>query len=176
MESVSLADQCVISKQLKRSPRGVVGIARRCRYEYPQVVVVYPLVEGKPFPTTYWLTCPFLNEKIDHLEAKGWIQWMSARMKTDEVFRDALQKAHRAYMATRLALLTREDRLFLLQEGMLKDLIEKGIGGIATFTNVKCLHLHVAHALADANPVGALVLQQIKANDCSPQNVICSAL
>ena len=153
-----------------------VSALRRCRYGYPQVIAVYPIVGGEPFPTIYWLTCPFLSKEIDRLEAQGWIKRATARAKSDEAFRNDLEEAHRAYIAARLHLLTSEDRACLRRTGMLRDLTEKGIGGIATFVNVKCLHLHVAHALVDDNPVGTLVLQQIEARDCAPKNVICSAL
>lgn len=176
MEQISLADERIIEKQLGRMPRGLLGIARRCRYGYPQVTVVYPLVEGEPFPTTYWLTCPFLSKEIDRLEAQRWVERATARAKSDKTFRNDLERAHRAYIAARLHLLTSEDRVCLRRTGMLRDLTEKGIGGIAAFAHVKCLHLHVAHALVDANPVGELVLQQLEARDCSPKNVICSAL
>ena len=176
MEPISLADTRMVEKQLGRAPRGLVGVARRCRYGYPQVVIVYPLVEGKPFPSTYWLTCPFLCKAIDRLEAQGWIKQATARAESDEAFRNDLERAHRRYIAARLHLLTREDRMCLRRTGMLRDLAEKGIGGIADFARVKCLHLHVAHALVDANPVGAMALQQLKKRDFPPQNVICSAL
>lgn len=168
MEPISLTDKRVVEKQLGRPPRGLVGVARRCRYGYPQVVIVYPIVEEGPFPTTYWLTCPFLCKAIDRLEAQGWVKRASARVESDEAFRKELEAAHRAYAAMRLRLLTKEDRVRLRRAGMLQDLSEKGIGGIADFIHVKCLHLHAAHALVDANPVGELALQQLETRDCPP--------
>jgi len=176
MEPVSLKDKMIIEKQLGRIPRGLLGIERRCHYGYPQVVTVYPLIEGKPFPTTFWLTCPYLIKAIDHLEAEGWIMRMEAELRADEGLALCLQEAHKAYIAERERLLSSQDRAFLEEARMLNSLLEKGIGGTADFSRVKCLHLHVAHALARENPIGELVLQHLQQHTCPPEEVICSAI
>lgn len=174
MEPVSLADERVITGQLRRRPRGLRGVERRCRYGYPQVVLVYPLIEGKPFPTIFWLTCPFLTKAIDHLEADGWIKRMEGLLEEDEALAARLQEAHHAYIAERYSLLTEEDRGYLKEAGILKSLLERGIGGSANFKRVKCLHLHVAHALARANPIGEFVLRELSEHACPSNEVICS--
>jgi len=175
MEPVSLKDKRIIEKQLGRIPRGLLGIECRCRYGYPQVVTVYPLIEGKPFPTIFWLTCPYLTKAIDHLEAEGWVKRMETRVRENQVLAARLQAAHLAYINERYRLLTEEDRVFLEETGMSAALLEKGIGGTADFSGVKCLHLHVAHALARENPIGALVLQHLQPHACPPEEVICEA-
>ena len=175
MEPVSLKDKRIIEKQLGRIPRGLLGIECRCRYGYPQVVTVYPLIEGKPFPTIFWLTCPYLTKAIDHLEAEGWVKRMEAELRADEGLALCLQEAHKAYIAEREGLLSSEDHAFLEQARMLKGLLEKGIGGTADFSRVKCLHLHVAHALARENPIGELILQALPKHACPPNEVICEA-
>lgn len=174
MEQLSLNDERVIAKQIGRRPRGLLGIERRCPYGYPQVVCVYPLVEEKPFPTIFWLTCPFLTKQIDHLEAEGWIKKMDGQLEHDEALAVSLREAHRAYITERDRLLSPEDRATLEETGMLKDLLEKGIGGTADFEKVKCLHLHVAHALARTNPVGDCVLEALVEQACPAKQVICS--
>jgi len=176
MEPVSLKDKMIIEKQLGRIPRGLLGIERRCHYGYPQVVTVYPLIEGKPFPTIFWLTCPYLTKAIDHLEAEGWIKRMEAKLRADERLALRLWEAHKAYITERESLLSPENRAFLKGAGMLKGLLEKGIGGTADFSGVKCIHLHVAHALARENPIGELVLQHLQQHTCPPEKVICSAI
>lgn len=174
MEPVSLKDKRIIEKQLGRIPRGLLGIECRCRYGYPQVVTVYPLIDGKPFPTTFWLTCPYLAREIDRLEAEGWIKRMEAKLRADKGLALRLHEAHKAYISERERLLSSQDRAFLKQAGMLKGLLEKGIGGTADFSRVKCLHLHVAHALARENPIGALVLRALPEHACPPEQVVCS--
>ncbi len=175
MEPLSLKDEKVIANQLGRVPRGLHGIEQRCPYGYPQVVRVYPLVAGKPFPTLFWLTCPFLAKQIDRLEAEGWIKKMDGQIERDETLATSLREAHRAYITERDRLLSPEDRAMLEETGMLKDLLEKGIGGTADFEKVKCLHLHVAHALARDNPIGHRVLKALSERACPPEQVICSA-
>jgi len=175
MEPLSLNDKKVVAKQLGRVPRGLLGIERRCPHGYPQVVLVYPLVEGKPFPTLFWLTCPFLTKQIDRLEAEGWIKRMEKLLEEEEALATRFREAHHAYITERNRLLSPEDRASLEETGMLKDLLEKGIGGTADFARVKCLHLHVAHAIARDNPIGDRVLEALSEHACPPEQVICSA-
>ena len=176
MEPVALEDKRIIAAQLGREARGLLKVERRCPYGYPQVILVYPLIEEKPFPTTFWLTCPFLAEEIDHLEEEGWIKKMETILREDTRLNARLQRAHRAYIEERIHLLSVEDRRFLADSGMSVSLLEKGIGGIADFNRVKCLHLHVAHALARENPIGEIVLALLSERACSQNKTICSAL
>jgi len=175
MEQLSLSDERVIARQIGRMPRGLLGIERRCPHGFPQVVRVHPFVEGKPFPTLFWLTCPFLTKQIDHLEAEGWIKKLDGQIEHDQALAASLREAHRAYITERNRLLSPEDRASLEETGILKDLLEKGIGGTADFMRVKCLHLHVAHALVRDNPIGDRVLDALSEHACPPKQVICSA-
>jgi len=90
------------------------------------------------------------------------------------IAKQSLREAHRTYITERDRLLSPEDRETLEKAGMLKDLQDKGIGGTADFEKVKCLHLHVAHALARENPVGTHVLGALQNHACPPKQVICS--
>ena len=172
MEPLSLEDERIIAEQLGRTPRGLLAVERRCPYGYPQVVRVYPLVEGNPFPTLFWLTCPFLTKQIDRLEAQGWIKQLEELLEEDALAAH-FQKAHLSYINERTRLLSAKDRAFLQRSGTLRNLIEKGIGGTADFGRVKCLHLHVAHALARTNPIGDRVLEALSEHACPPGKVIC---
>ncbi len=176
MEPATLTDRRIIAWQLGRTPRGILGIAARCPYGYPQVIVVHPLIAGAPFPTTYWLTCPFLVRAIDRLEAAGTIKELEARIRADHALAARFAHAHRMYIAARLALLTPQERDYLEQTGMLASLTTRGIGGTADFTRIKCLHMHVAHALVADNPVGALALDRIPEHTCPSNHVICAAV
>ncbi|RLE38635.1 hypothetical protein DRJ23_04530, partial [Candidatus Acetothermia bacterium] len=84
--------------------------------------------------------------------------------------------AHRDYINTRLRLLSPQARTELDRTGLLAPLETRGIGGTADFSRIKCLHMHVAHALAAANPVGALVLAGIPDRACPPDRIICREL
>ena len=172
--NTTLEDERVIAKQLGRTPRGLLAVERRCPYGYPQVARVYPLVEGKPFPTLFWLTCPFLTKQIDRLEAEGWIKQLEQLLEEDALAA-GFQKAHRAYITERNSLLVAEDRAFLEETGMLTNLLKKGIGGTADVKRVKCLHLHVAHALVRDNPIGERVLELIPTQACPPDKLTCAS-
>ncbi len=176
MEPALLTDRQVITWQLGRAPRGLRGIAARCPHGYPQVIVVRPLIAGAPFPTTYWLTCPFLVRAIDRLEAAGTIKELEARVRADHALAARFAHAHRAYIAARLALLTPHEHDYLERTGMLASLTTRGIGGTADFTRVKCLHMHVAHALVADNPVGTLVLDRLPDRACPSNHVVCATV
>ena len=176
MESIPLSDRNVIAAQIGRRPRGLVGVPVRCSYGYPQVIRVRPLVDGKPFPTLFWLTCPYLAKEVDRLEADGWIGRLERRMAEDEELRAGMARAHERYVERRVALLSDGERRTIEPRGQAFNLLEKGIGGIADHRRLKCLHLHVAHALADENPIGRIVCEMLPAAECRPEQVICSTL
>jgi hypothetical protein len=176
MECVSLSDERTIALQIGRRPRGLSGVARRCSYGYPQVARVHPIVEGRPFPTLYWLTCPYLAGQIDRLEADGWVGRLEERLSQDCDLSARYEAAWEAYVEDRLALLSEADLQYLRGRGMLASLTERGIGGIAKPRRVKCLHLQTAHALASTNPMGSVVLGMLERRECCATEVICSTL
>src|SRR5439155_11917820 len=54
---ISDADREAVERQLGRRLRGRVRVAVRCGCGLPAVIETFPLVDGEPFPTLYWLTC-----------------------------------------------------------------------------------------------------------------------
>jgi hypothetical protein len=175
MEPVTIADRRVIEQQIGRRPRGSLAVARRCIYGYPVVLRVHPIVDGRPFPTLYWLTCPYLATHIDRLESAGWIGRLEERLAADDAFAGRYRAAQSSYVGRRRALLSDEERRELAAQGMLESLSERGIGGIRETNRLKCLHLHAAHALVSANPVGDMVLREVPRVECPPEEMICSA-
>ena len=139
------------------------------------MLTVYPLVDAQPFPTTYWLSCPFLVKAIDRLESGGAIRALERRLLDDAELRERVDAAHRSAVEERRRLLTDDDASRLVRDGRISGLMTRGIGGIADCAHLKCLHLHAAHALAGANPIGEIVLARLDATVCPPQQVICSA-
>jgi len=175
VESEILKDREVVAAQIGRSPRGQFTVSVRCSYGYPQVIRVHPVVQERPFPTLYWLTCPFVSKEIDHLEAAGWVKRLEDRMFEESDLRTAMQAAHRRYCQQRDHSLLPEERAALEANGTIVGLSGRGIGGISDWDRLKCLHLHAAHELADENAIGGIVLGMIPARECSPKQVICSA-
>ncbi len=170
MDNQALTDRRVVAAQLGRTARGGWCVAHRCRYGYPQVIRVDPVVAGRPFPTLYWLTCPFLRKEISRLEADGWVKRLEARMAASPELSAAMDAAHDRYRRARNALLPDAPTDPVVTESLMH-----GIGGIADRRYLKCLHLHVAHALAGDNPIGAIVLDLVSEPACDEEKVICSA-
>nr|WP_205709430.1 DUF501 domain-containing protein [Kineococcus siccus] len=120
---------------LGRVPRGVVGIAHRCRCGRPDVVETAPrLPDGTPFPTTYYLVDPFAASALSTLEASGLMRRMQDRLATDPELAAAYAAAHEDYLARRARL------------GRVEEVEGISAGGMPT--RVKCLHALAGHALA----------------------------
>lgn len=148
-QAVSESDLVVLRAQLGREPRAVRGVASRCPCGDPAVVQTSPrLADGTPFPTLYYLTCPRLCAAVSTMEADGEMRIMTQRLEQDEELAAAYRRAHEAYLAERDAI-----------ESLGTDV---SAGGMPT--RVKCLHVHVAHALAagpGVNPFGDEALAQL---------------
>ena len=81
----------------------VLAVARRCRFGFPQVVVSAPLSRGmKPFPTLFWLTCPFLKRRCGELES---MQKIAELEKLFASMPDDVARYHADYGALRLSLI-----------------------------------------------------------------------
>lgn len=171
MERVSDHDALLIARQIGRTPRGEYTIERRCPHGYPQVLRVPPWVEGEPFPTLYWLCCPFLVGAVGRLEAEGWVRRLEERAAAEPELRAGLDRAHDGYIAERRQLIACPDGSIEAEQ-----LNGRGIGGITNRARLKCLHLHVAHALARENPIGDLVLAMLSETACGREKKICSSL
>jgi hypothetical protein len=137
----------VVSAQLGRSARGVVGIAARCVCGNPTVVATSPrLPDGSPFPTFYYLTHPAATAAMSTLEATQVMPELAALLEEDETVA-AYQAAHEAYIADRT------------QFGDVSEIDGISAGGMPT--RVKCLHALAGHALAagpGVNPIGDAAL------------------
>jgi hypothetical protein len=151
LEAMTPADEAIVTAQLQRPPRGVVGIAYRCPCGKPAVVVTRPrLDDGTPFPTTYYLTCPRAVAACSSLETRGLMTEMTQRLSADDDLAQAYRRAHEQYLADR-------ERLDSVPE-------IAGISAGGMPDRVKCLHALVAHSLAagkGVNPLGDEATREI---------------
>jgi uncharacterized protein len=132
-----------VALQLGRSPRALRRVVARCPFGLPAVTEQEPYDdEGRPFPTTYYLTCPHAVALVARLEAAGGVERWSEAARVDEALRVSLARATEEQRAVRRELAAgrtgRDDGASL----------ELGIGGTAAPERLKCLHAHVAFALA----------------------------
>lgn len=143
-------DVAVVSLQLGRPARGVVGIGARCACGNPTVVVTSPrLDDGTPFPTLYYLTHPAATVAMSNLEADGVMTEFNERLKAEPDLRASYARAHDEYLADRAPL------------GAVPEIEGVSAGGMPS--RVKCLHALAAHSLAagpGVNPIGDLTLER----------------
>ena len=144
-------DLTAVEAQLGRTPRGVHSVAHRCPCGLPDVVRTQPrLPDGTPFPTMYYVTCPRLNSAVSTLEASGMMAAMTDRLADDAALAASYRTSHETYLRRRAEL------------GEVPEIAGTSAGGMPT--RVKCLHVHVAHALAvgpGVNPFGDETLDRV---------------
>jgi hypothetical protein len=152
-----MEDRAVVERQLGRPPRAFHRVVVRCPFGMPAVTEQTPYDDAdEPFPTTYYVTCPFLVAAISRLEAAGGVERWSERVVTDPDLAESLQQATREQ---------REVRKELAGSKTGRDdgsSLELGIGGARRPERLKCLHAHAAFALARPGyELGERVLAEI---------------
>jgi hypothetical protein len=139
----------LVSQQLGRPARDVLGIAARTASGEPTVVATAPrLSDGTPFPTLYYLSHPGATAAISQLEADGLMRELNERLEAEPELRERYRAAHEAYLADRESI------------AEVPEIAGISAGGMPN--RVKCLHALAAHALAagpGVNPIGDLALE-----------------
>ena len=152
-----MEDRAIVECQLGRPPRAFHRVVVRCPFGMPAVTEQTPYDDAdEPFPTTYYVTCPFLVAAISRLEAAGGVERWSERVATDPELAESLQRATLEQRDVRRELAgTKTGR----DDG---SSLELGIGGARRPERLKCLHAHAAFALARPGYVlGESVLAEI---------------
>ncbi len=142
-------DVAVVSWQLGRPARPFRRVAVRCVHGLPAVVEQDPYDDtGRPFPTTYYLTCPWLVAAIALIEAEGGVaRWTQAAAEDAEL----------------AASLERADG----EQRRIRPELDVGIAGTRNPRALKCLHAHAAFALARPGyELGERVLEEVGERWC----------
>jgi hypothetical protein len=152
-------DKAIVARQLGRSPRAFRRVAARCPFGLPAVTEQEPYdPSGEPFPTTYYLTCPHLVAAVSRLEAAGGVERWS----------DAVERE--PALAASLDVATQKQRR--IRRGHAGDRVGSdggaslGLGIVGSWNprRLKCLHAHVAFALARPEyELGRLILAEVEA-------------
>jgi uncharacterized protein len=123
-------DKAVVEQQLGRPPRAFRRVVVRCPYGRPAITEQYAFDEqGEPFPTTYYVTCPYLVAALSRLEAAGGVERWTRAAHDDPKLAASLAAAH-------------------AEQRALRPELPGGIGGATRTGTLKCLHAHAAFALA----------------------------
>jgi hypothetical protein len=125
------SDRAVVERQLGRPPRAFRRVVVRCPFGRPAVTEQRAYDDdGEPFPTTFWLTCPYLVAAVSRLEAAGGVERWSRAAAEDPELAASLERAH-------------------AEQRQLRPELDLGVGGARHGAGgLKCLHAHIAFALA----------------------------
>ena len=157
----------------------ILGAGARCRFGGVRVLVCAPVAgrtpeELRPFPTTFWLLCPWLVRRAGALESEGGVRrleaWLSARDP------EGWRAYNRLHQRLRLELLTPEVRALLRRDRpeLLAGVMGGGVGGIRLTpeVRVKCLHLQAASWLAlGHHPAGEWLREVGLDGDCGGERL-----
>jgi hypothetical protein len=148
----------LVERQLGRRPRAFRSVVVRCPYGLPAVTEQDPYdANGEPFPTTYYVTCPHLVAGVSRLEAKGGVERWSRRAAEAPELAASLERATEEQRRVRHALAGGRRGH---DEGAA---LEFGIAGSRSRENLKCLHAHVAFALARPGyELGEAILSELE--------------
>lgn len=142
--------QGAVRERTKRRASSVIGAAERCKYGRPRVLLCGPMAGSIPFPTTFWLVCPYLDRAIGYAEGQNGVTALSRALigKEDEYFRYNM-----LHSRLRMLLFSASERKYLARyrPSVYRALRMGGVGGSSySFgdLSVKCLHLHTASMLA----------------------------
>lgn len=119
-------------------------MAARCAYGFPAVTEQAPFGDdGEPFPTTYYLTCPWLVAAIARIEAGGGVERYSLAAQEDPALAASLAQAD-------------------AEQRRIRPELPVGIAGTRSRENLKCLHAHAAFALARPGyELGENILEEV---------------
>jgi hypothetical protein len=137
-------DRATVARQIGREPRAFRRVAVRCPFGKPAVTEQSPYdPSGEPFPTTYYLTCRHLVAEISRLEAAGGVERWTRAHDDDAHLGESRRRADDASRRIRKQL---AGDVRGTDNGASLDL---GVGGQRPGAgSLKCLHAHVAFALA----------------------------
>ncbi|MBR1672799.1 MAG: DUF501 domain-containing protein [Fretibacterium sp.] len=134
-----------------------------CRFGYVRILFCAPLSPSgpgglRPFPTTFWLACPWLVSRAGAVESEGGVrrleEWLASHAP------GPWREYGRLHQLLRLALLSPHQRDFLrrFRPSLFDGLRLGGVGGTRPRDGelrVKCLHLQTASWLALGRHPGA---------------------
>ena len=143
-----------VTALLGREPRGLEAIEAVDASGRPSVIRVASLVDGKPFPTMFWLVDKTLNYKIDQLEAGGLIAKMQAEIDANEDLQASMIADHQQFIRLRDANMSPDIKARLVEQNYYDALQKRGIGGIANFIRIRCLHTYYASHRVVPNTIG----------------------
>lgn len=157
--SVTESDRKVVEALLGREPRGLEAVAVRDKQGVPMVIRVSVLVDEKPFPTLFWLIDKRLNYAIDQLEAGGLIAQFQQQVDESPELQAQISADHHEHIMLRQLYMNDVVSERVKALGFTEVLSTRGVGGIADFQRIRCLHTYYAAHLVCPNTIGTMLEQ-----------------
>lgn len=151
------SDIDIITSQLGRPPQGISAIAHYSPQQIPQVLQMQSWVFEQPFPTLFWLSSKAIDKALARIESLGVVKQLEQRIKDEPELRAAHHQSHQDYIERRWAAMTDEHKAIIESKGFTPLFEKLGIGGIANWDQVRCLHMQYAHHLAGDNAIGRIL-------------------
>ncbi|MBQ9419609.1 MAG: DUF501 domain-containing protein, partial [Synergistaceae bacterium] len=133
----------------RRFDSSLIVAVKKCRFNHVQVITCRPLSKKhRPFPTTFWLMCPYLVKLAGTVESQGGVKALEDYMTVGGLLSE-WRKYNFLHQLVRLKLIDRHTSSFMRKYHgkIFKSLMRGGIGGMNYNTpniNIKCLHLQTA--------------------------------
>lgn len=160
----------IIGRCGKASPVFVVS-EKYCRFGRVQVQVCKPFGEKyKPFPTSFWLTCPFLTRLAGKIESSGGVHELEEYIISRGLVHE-WRRYNIEHQVLRLRLCGNSAGSFMrrFKTKIYRDVMRGGVGGIrvGSGVNVKCLHLQTASFIGMGyHPAGEWLKSKGLCGDC----------
>ena len=173
------SDTRTMSWQLSSRQVFAAGIVEKCDYGYPRIILLHPGVDRngneafnhEAISNLFWLTCPYLNEKIHDLENRGYIEKIAAFINSDQELSSLMNSSQAKFYYLRKEVYRRYfgtavpgDRLQLFQAG---------IAGARDHASIKCLHAHFCHYRVCAENVTGLIVHRLLDNMINCEDARC---
>ena len=133
------------SDSKQRFDSSLIAGGIRCKFGKVQVLVCRPFsLKMRPFPTTFWLVCPYLTHRAGELESLGGVHELEKAVTDLREWR----RFNLLHQTIRLSLM---DSFSLnavrkFRPGVFRSVMRSGIWGIRLGESIsmKCLHLQTA--------------------------------
>ncbi len=174
--SYSDGDIGVIRWQIGRENVYAGGIIERCEYGYPRIILLNPEAGGgewnyEAVSNVFWLTCPYLNERIHGIEQDGYIEKIGKFIRRDNSLIMRMESANaQIYFLRKRVCNSRPDATFPEE---MRRVMDAGVGGARDTSSLKCLHAHFCHSRICGDNVAGLVTARLLDDRLNCEEVRC---
>ncbi len=171
-------DENVIKRQLNAAHVRSMGIVEKCRHGYPRIILLSPMaslnneeINYEAISNVFWLTCPYLNDRIHRIESDGLSVRISDFVHNDLMFRGIMNRAHAHFYYLRKNLFQDYFKTSLPESKM--RVFNTGIGGSRDVNSLKCLHIQYCHYRVFTENITGRIISELLNNVIDCKGVIC---